>query len=130
MKILKNILFYILVTPIFLFFVGFSLTTESNCPDKTLIFVNENTKEYFAPPCLMKSGFDNIDQINKYAKDHNLKVYLDKQITGKGLYPNPECREGKGFTQDGRSFSGEILEKIGLLPKLKTRWNADGTWNK
>ena len=127
---LKKIGLFILAIPIVLLWIGFGLETVSTCPDNTLIFVNEQTKEYFAPPCLMESGFDNIDKINQFASDHNLTVYRDREITGKGLGPNPECRGSKGLIEDGRSLSGGLLEKIGLLSKFKSRWNADGTWNK
>lgn len=130
MEKIKKIGLYLLATPIVLFWIGFGLETVSTCPDNTLLFVDEQTKEYFAPPCIMLDGFDNVDRIKQFAIEHNLKVYRDKDLTGKGLSPNPECRDRKGLTEDGRSLSGGFLEKIGLLPKFKSRWNADGTWNK
>jgi len=92
--------------------------------------VDEQRKEYFAPPCLMKDGFDNVDKINQFAIDHQLKVYRNKEISRKGLKSNHDCRDINGFTEEGRSMSGRLLEKIGIFSKFKSRWNDDGTWNK
>ena len=46
-----------------------------------------------------------------------------------GLKPDPTCRDAGGFTQDVRTPSGMLLEKIGILDPLKPRWNKDGSWN-
>lgn len=130
MKKLKNIGQYFIATLIILLWIGFGIDTVPTCPDNAMLFVNLQTKEYFAPPCLMEDGFDNIYKINQFASDNNLRVYYHKEISGKELSPNPDCRDGSGFTDEGRSLSGYLLESIGLLPKLKSRWNSDGTWNK
>jgi len=130
MEKLKKIGKYILVTPIILFLIGFAIENVYTCPDHALLFVDEQTNEYFAPPCLMSEGFDNIDKINQFAIEHNLKVYTDKELDDKKIDPNHDCRERGGFVEDRRSLSGELLEEIGILPNFKTRWNADGSWKK
>ena len=39
------------------------------------------------------------------------------------------ARTKAGFSQDGRSLSGKLMERLGMLPPLPSRWNPDGTWN-
>lgn len=129
MEKLRKIGLYILFTPIILFCIGFGIESIATCPGHTLLLVDEQIKEYFAPPCLMSEGFDNVEKIKQFAIDHNLKVYAEKEIA-KEIRPNHDCRGNDGFVEDRRSLSGKLLEKIGILPKFKTRWNADGTWNK
>lgn len=113
-----------------LFWIGFGLESISFCPENALLLVNTDTKEYFAPPCIMAEGYDNVDKIRMFAVLTNMKVLTSKELKRKSLKPNPDCRNKEGFTEKGRSLSGELLEKIGLLPKFKSRWNDDGTWNK
>lgn len=127
---LKQVGLYILITPIILLFIGFGIGTTSGCPDHTLLLVNRDTKEYYAPPCIMTEGYDNVDKIRMFAMLTNLTVLTDKELKGKGLKLNADCRDEGGFVEEGRSLSGGLLEKIGLLPKFKSRWNDDGTWNK
>jgi hypothetical protein len=43
--------------------------------------------------------------------------------------PDQKCGGESGFTQDGRSYTGNLLERMGLLPPLPSRWNEDGSWN-
>jgi hypothetical protein len=39
------------------------------------------------------------------------------------------CNEAQCWSQDGRSLTGRFLESIGVLRKLPSRWNSDGSWN-
>lgn len=125
---LKKVLSYTVAVPAFLFFLGFGIGTISTSPKHALLFVNEETKEYFAPPCLMQQGYDNVEAIYEFGRRNNLRVATIKEI-GRQFEPNSECRDNDGFVQDGRSVSGMLLENIGLLPMKKSRWNPDGTWN-
>ena len=43
--------------------------------------------------------------------------------------PDKKCQDAGGFSQEQRSISGNYLVRLGLLPPLPSRWNADGTWN-
>ena len=127
MKKLKTIVVLTLFIPIFIFCLGFEVGTELGLPKNVLLFVNKETKEYFVPRCLMLDEFDNVDKIYKFASEHNLSVYKAEGRGIQGLNPNPECRKDGSFMESGRSLSGGLLEKIGLLPEFKSRWNSDGT---
>lgn len=78
----------------------------------------------------MHTEYNKSEKIFEFAQKNNLKVLQRKEIFRKNLNPNVECREANGFIEDGRSISGRLLEKIGILPKFVSRWNSDGTWNK
>ncbi len=43
--------------------------------------------------------------------------------------PDKKCRDAKGFSQDSRSLTANLLVRLGLLPPVPSRWNPDGTWN-
>jgi len=43
--------------------------------------------------------------------------------------PDNECRDPAGFSQDARFLTGRLMERLGMLPPLPSRWNKDGSWN-
>jgi hypothetical protein len=43
--------------------------------------------------------------------------------------PERKCRDSGSFNQDGRSLTGMLLKKIGILSPITTRCNEDGSWN-
>lgn len=45
------------------------------------------------------------------------------------LKPNTACNAHKVFEQEDRSVGGLVLEKIGLLKPLPSRWDPNGSWN-
>ncbi|MBD3637019.1 MAG: hypothetical protein HUJ25_06700 [Crocinitomicaceae bacterium] len=111
-----------------LLFIGFGFETTLSTPDYALIFVDENSYEYFSPPCLMEEGYDSVEEIVSFAEMNELKVYKKSEIKRKGLKQNPDCREQEGFVQEGRSITVNILVSLGLFSESETRWNEDGSW--
>jgi hypothetical protein len=51
------------------------------------------------------------------------------EVHAQNLRADPACRGEGDFTMQGRSVSGLLLERIGILPPQKSRWNPDGSWN-
>ena len=43
--------------------------------------------------------------------------------------PDKKCQDAKGFNQDSRSLTGNLMARLGMLPPWPSRWNPDGTWN-
>jgi len=130
MKRLLRILTYVIMTPIILVVIGFFLNTTQVSPSHALLIVNEKTKEYYAPPCLMENGYDNVGIIYKFANANNLTVCRRKDIVGKKLKPNPDCRDKDGLVDNGGSLSRLLFSKLGLLSPYKNRWNIDGSWER
>jgi len=101
----------------FLFFFGFGITGFVTAPEHATVLVDPATQTYIAPPCIGPLHASSLPSttIGKARKEK--------------LKPDDECRNSNGFTQEARSLSGKLLERIGILPPVRSRWNADGTWN-
>lgn len=59
----------------------------------------------------------------------NYRLTTIKEVHALKYTPDANSRDNGDFIQEGRSMSGILLEKVGLLPPLKNRWNKYGTWN-
>ena len=97
------------------FGLGFGIAPTIDAPPGALVQVDPASKTYFAPPCRQISsalGVTTLDNARKL-----------------GFSPDAHCLELGGFVQRSRSLSGQLLEKLGLLPPLPNRWNANGSWN-
>jgi hypothetical protein len=63
------------------------------------------------------------------ARSESLQLSTIKQARDAGYKPDTDCVNSSGFVQDGRSLTGKLFEKIGILDPLTNRWNDDGSWN-
>ena len=98
-----------------LFGLGFGIARSIDAPPGALVQVDAASKTYFAPPCRQISsglGLTTLENARKL-----------------GFAPDARCLEIGGFVQPDRSLSGHLLEKLGLLAPLPSRWNANGSWN-
>ena len=93
--------------------------TTSGTPAHALVYVDHAEKLYIPPTYLQ----DNL--IDPYPYDL-ITIGEAREI---GYNPHPDAREQGYFMQEGRSLIGLLLEKIGVLNPLPSRWNEDGTWN-
>lgn len=116
--------------PFILLIIGFGIETTNTCPDHALVLVDEKSKEYYAPPCLIESGYDSVDEIEEFAQIVDMVVMTKGEAKKNKYSSNRDCADENGFIEEGRSLSGSLLEKIGILPKQNSRWNDDGTWKK
>lgn len=111
------------------FFIGIMLmgsSTGYTMPNNAELMLDVQAKEYISPPCL--ADMDKGDVEDKILKREYV-VSTSREAKDMDYSPNKDCRDQGGFTQDGRSLPFALLEKVGLFPKLKSRWNANGTWN-
>ena len=99
-----------------LFVFGFQVGSLNTIPGHALVIVDAVSKTYYAPICL-----ESIDRRSQ-------SVVSCEKAKDLGFSPDPECREIGAFVQEGRSLSGSLLEKLGLLDPIESRWNDDGTW--
>ena len=94
-------------------FLGGMLPT----PDYAIAYIDTDKNTYLTPPCL------NNPESRRLVKSTIKEVYKSN------LQADGDCVQSEGFFQEGRSGIGYLLEKIGILSPLKSRWNPDGTWN-
>jgi hypothetical protein len=98
-----------------LFGLGFAITPSIDAPPDALVHVDAASKAYLAPSCRQISSAFGITTIANAKK--------------LGYAPDARCAEQGGFVQPGRSLSGRLLQKFGLIEPLPARWNANGSWN-
>ena len=99
------------------FVLGFGVRSFTTAPKHAIVLVEPARKTYIAPPCIGPLHASTLPPttIGKARKEK--------------LKPDDECRNANGFIQEARSLSGMLLEKVGILRPLPSRWNSDGTWN-
>ena len=127
---------------LFILFLGFGCDTVSSMPDRALIFVDPKQSVYFAPVCvsmpdsvqaLIAKAFTTAkthdDSSGAIFRSSGLMPMPAAARTQLGLHPDTKCRDEGAFEEEGRSVSGNLLVKVGILPPKKSRWNADGSWN-
>jgi hypothetical protein len=98
--------------------LAFSISSSKSPPKNTLVFVDNDQHTYIAPPCVTAQ------------KDwtHYSRMTIG-QADNLGFKPNPTCTKHGVFEQKDRTLGGLILEKIGILKPLPSRWNSNGSWN-
>lgn len=110
---MKNTLYIIAL----IFFLGFGIGSSKTMPDNAIVYVDKSKKIYIGVPSV--SSYLNKNIVKKTAKDA-------RQL---GYNPDEESKNNGDFTQEDRSLSGKLLEKIGILSPIPPRWNQNGTWN-
>jgi hypothetical protein len=91
-------------------------------PPATIVYVNEGTNIYYAPPYILG---------NKYPSDldvSNLKAMTIAEAESNNYQADNKCEE-MGYFREQYSLKDTILIKIGLIELPPSRWNPDGSWN-
>lgn len=117
MKKFRGILIAAILIPTFFFYLGLGLETGKSAPKHSLVFVDTANAIYIAPPCVSPEKAGSYEQVT-------IQVARERK-----LEPDDNCRNAGGFVQEGRSVSGRLIERLGLIKPLKSRWNEDGSWN-
>jgi hypothetical protein len=112
---LPTIRFFVIILT-FTLLAGFFIVPTRELPDHALVLLDEENHTYLSPACAAREKKEY--RTVKAAEARRLQYKPDKK-----------CRDQGGFTQDGRSVSGNLLEKLGMMSPLPSRWNPDGTWN-
>ena len=126
----------------FLFIAGFGCETESSLPRYARVYVNPATGTYLSPPSIELTRSQELAMANELpratsmrdstaalARIAGLLPTVSQDVHEQNLRADPRCRNLGGFIMQRRSLSGELLEKVAILPKLPSRWNRDGSWN-
>jgi hypothetical protein len=107
---------FFLIMLIFILLAGFFFVPARTMPDQALVLLDDQHQTYLSPPCAAQEKKEYRPA--RAGEARKLKYA-----------PDPKCGGEGGFTQHGRSITGNFLERMGLLPALPSRWNPDGTWN-
>ena len=98
-----------------LLFIGLGIGSSKGMPENAQVYVNDTTKTYVAPPCIKT--------------EKGLRRITVGEARKLGYGPDARCRDEGAFLQDDRSLTGMLLQKIGVLRPIPSRWNKDGSWN-
>ncbi len=113
---MSNTIRFVVLMLMFTFLAGFYIVPTREMPDNALVYLNDEAKTYFSPLC--------VGQEKKY-----LRAATAAEARQLKFAPDQECQKKSGFSQDDRSLSGRLMQRLGMLPPLPNRWNKDGTWN-
>ena len=94
-------------------------TVETPRPN-AVVFASDGDMLFVTPPYLQLHP----ELVSIYNRP---TTYGDARAAG--YKAEPGCNEAQCWSQDGRSLTGRLLERLGLLPQLRSRWNSDGSWN-
>ena len=98
-----------------LLLIGLGVRPSKGMPDNVRVYVNDATKTYMAPSCVRPlSGCRRITA---------------GEARTLGYKPDLKCRDDGAFIQEGRSLTGSLLQRIGILKPIPPKWNEDGSWN-
>lgn len=114
---MANTIRFVVLILIFTFLAGFYIVPTRSLPDNAIVFLDDQSKTYFSPPCAKNAG------------EKSLRAATAAEVRRLKYQPDQKCGGDAGFRQDGRSMSGNLIERLGMLPPLPSRWNKDGTWN-
>jgi hypothetical protein len=121
MKTVKDILRLGIGIAIFCLWVYiFQARSIKLLPNEALLLVKGDV--FYTPPCIMKVGYDNVEMIYDFAYMNELEVMRFEDLPENCV---TECNEN---AENKRAFYVD-LEKWGILPKSRQRWNSDGSWN-
>ncbi|MCF6149954.1 MAG: hypothetical protein E3K37_14975 [Candidatus Kuenenia sp.] len=113
----KKRFIFIGVSSLFLLLVvaGLAVNVSKTMPGNALVYVNDETKEYYAPNCVRDV--------------QPLRLITIREALSLGYVPEKNCMKSGEFLQKGRSLAGLLLERVGILKEVPPRWNKDGSWN-
>jgi hypothetical protein len=101
---------------IFTLLAGFFIVPTRDLPDNAVVLLDDQTRTYFSPACASQEKREYRPATAAEARKLNYA-------------PDKKCEDAKGFKQDTRSLSGNLMTRLKMLPPLPSRWNPDGTWN-
>ena len=97
--------------------VGFGIGSIDTMPPYAVVFLYDANKTYIALPCLEEwrsRQTQTVDVIRRSTAGEAWKL---------GYKIDEKCRSAGGYSADGRSVAGLILEKLGLLSPLTHWWD-------
>lgn len=101
---------------------GQLIMIKKTIPPETIVYVEENTGIYYAPPYILG---------NKYPPEldiSNIKAMKVADAEKSNFKPDETCVK-MGYFKEENNLKDVLLIKIGIIEPAPSRWNADGSWN-
>lgn len=98
--------------------VGLVLRVQEDLmPGYALVWLNDHTREYTSPPCLIERPDNGFRRQVQYSEAVRLRYA-----------PEPWCRDGSGFDGGDKSLLRSFLESRGVMQPPTSRWDGAGNW--
>jgi hypothetical protein len=97
--------------------IGFGVGSIDLAPPYAVVFIDDSSKTYIALPCIdewQHRATTVVDVVRRGTVRDAIQL---------GYRKDDRCREAGGFQEDGRSLSGLILERVGILSPLEPWWD-------
>src|SRR3990172_212911 len=104
--------------------IGFGIPITHVAPKHAQVYVDDLSKQYYAPPCLSALTED-ATTTKELLSEYRLITRADAFELK--YSPNEDYVNAGAFTQD-ESLTMILFRVIRIYPE-QSRWNADGTWN-
>jgi hypothetical protein len=101
---------------LFTLLAGFFIVPTRTMPDNAVVLLDDQNQTYLSPGCAKQEKKEYRPATAAEARKLNYA-------------PDKKCVDAKGFSQESRSLTGNLMARLGMLAPLPSRWNADGTWN-
>jgi hypothetical protein len=117
---MSRILSTLVAIVLFLFAMGFAIGTVLVPPSNAEVWANDDRKEFITPP---------FRRNNRSLAPLFSRATTYGEVMALKYTPEATCNREPCWAQDGRTLSGKLLQAVGVLGPVRTRWNPDGSWN-
>ena len=118
MEKIKKYTLNLIIAIVALLGLGLTIGSMGTIPDNAIVYVDTNTNVFYSPLSLTQEKVTALD----------LKENTLRNAKTLGYIMDEGDKQNGYFYQNGRSLTGIILEKLGILPKLKGRVDSNGNW--
>lgn len=108
----------VIIAVVVLLGIGLTIGSTGIIPDNAIVYADTNKNVFYSPLSLTQ---DKVTALG-------LKKSTIKNAEELGYKMDEGDKQNRYFQQDGRSLTGSILERVGILPKLKDRVDSNGNW--
>lgn len=102
--------------------LGQEIMIGKNMPPNVIVYVDETTNIYYAPPYIDGKKYPSNLSLN------SLKAKTLSEVQKNNYEADSKCMELRYFAEK-TTLTNTILVKTGLVKPNPSRWNPDGSWN-
>src|SRR5688500_12455338 len=100
--------------------LGFMIETVEAMPPHAIVAVDDKAGRYATPSCVKDHDVDESFVFDRLVRAEDARA--------RGYKPEPVCVNEGGFSGSATWLGLRMLEKVGI-DLVRSRWNADGSWN-
>ncbi len=102
--------------------VGQFIIIADNAPPQAVVYVDQSTGVYYAPPYILAKKYPpGLDE-------SKLKAVTINEAAQKSYQADLTCVE-QGYFKQKSTLNDKLKIKVGLAEAPPSRWNQDGSWN-